>query len=288
MSFGYFPDFKKDYPLKDFYLRLFGYPYPPRRNEVRRVFHLLNPKSSDRILDVGCGDGVWTNHLAKKGCVATGIDISKHDLRTARERAEKMKHKVKYIQADATKMPFKPQSFDKIYSISTLEHIKNDFGVLEECFRVLKSHGSLVISVPQESRLTLPRLFTCLPKDVKKRFFSSVIVNSQNPEEYQKYWNKKFRQFRTYTPQTLRKKLEGVGFTVAKEIGHTKFFGKLPQNILESLKIFEWKKNPEKGYHFQSELAHAAAFPLFYPLYLLDDIVPKKEGRFIVVKAVKN
>ena len=88
MSFGYFPDFKNRSPVKNWYLKIFGYPYAPRRNEVKLVFKYLNPRPGEKILDIGCGDGIFTNELVKRGLNVTGIDISEKDLKKALDDAE--------------------------------------------------------------------------------------------------------------------------------------------------------------------------------------------------------
>lgn len=287
MAFGYFPDYKNKSVLKDIYLQIFGYPYPPRRNEARLVFKLLKPRKNEKILDVGCGDGIWTNELAKKSFNVTGIDISRHDLKKAQKRAQVMGLDVNYNLVDATNMPFDTQSFDKIFSISTLEHIQKDEAVLKECHRILKPNGSIVISVPQKSNLLLPKFFVKLPKRFKKHFLSELIVNSKNIKEYQKQWNNKFRQYRTYKTKSLERRLKSVGFTIEHRIYHCNVFGKIPQNLLESFKMFQWKKTPNNDYKFQSESAHALTFPIFYPFYLLDDLFPSREGRFIIINASK-
>ena len=64
-NFGYVPDYRNKSLLKDAYMSIFGYPYPPRRNEARKVFNLLKLRKSDKILDIGCGDGVWYLELLR-------------------------------------------------------------------------------------------------------------------------------------------------------------------------------------------------------------------------------
>lgn len=77
------------------------------------------PKSSMRVLDVGCGPGATTfaaaQRLGAKGrCV--GVDISEPMIAAARARAERLGSPATFIQADAQTYPFEPASFDMIIS----------------------------------------------------------------------------------------------------------------------------------------------------------------------------
>ena len=148
MSFGYIPDYRGKSTLKDLYLRIFGYPYPPRRNEARLVFKLLEPAKGERILDLGCGDGVWCNDLARKGFDVIGLDISGIDLKQARDRAERLALRTKLVHGDAQELPFADGSFNKVFSICAMEHMRDDGRVLREAFRLLRPNGTLVVSVP--------------------------------------------------------------------------------------------------------------------------------------------
>src|SRR5215470_12095088 len=48
------------------------------------VVDLLAPKAGERILDVGCGDGVLTQRLVELGCSVVGIDGSTEQVEAAR------------------------------------------------------------------------------------------------------------------------------------------------------------------------------------------------------------
>jgi SAM-dependent methyltransferase len=53
-------------------------------------------------LDLGCGGGLWSIELARRGWEVTGIDIVPKALRTARERASKAGVEVRFVQGDIT------------------------------------------------------------------------------------------------------------------------------------------------------------------------------------------
>jgi len=53
-------------------------------------------------LDIGCGSGIWSVNLAKRGWDVTGIDIVPKALRRARERARKAGVDARFVQGDVT------------------------------------------------------------------------------------------------------------------------------------------------------------------------------------------
>ena len=289
MSFGYFPDYKNKNILADTLLKIIGYPYPPRRNEARLVIKELDPKHGEKILDVGCGDGIFTNDLIKRGYDITGLDISDGALKIAKERAQKMEletAKVKYIKASAGKMPFKDNSFDKIFSISTFEHIKDDDAAFKECVRVLKPGGIFILSVPTPKIMPSIKYALKFSKNVKKALFNSVVAKSSGTEDYRQLLDKKYSHYRNYTLEMINTKCEKSGFKIDKVGYNIKFFSVIPHSIIHTFKVFEWEKSKKDKYTFVNEAVIALTFPLFYPLYILDDII-KSDGYSIVVKCCK-
>jgi ubiquinone/menaquinone biosynthesis C-methylase UbiE/uncharacterized protein YbaR (Trm112 family) len=97
------------------------------------------------ILEVGSGSGRFTEHAASTGAMVISMDLSYAV--EANYASNGGKSNVLIVQADIYKMPFKENSFDKIFCIGVLQHtphVKEAFMVLP---RYLKSEGSLVIDV---------------------------------------------------------------------------------------------------------------------------------------------
>jgi SAM-dependent methyltransferase len=57
-----------------------------------------------RVLDLGCGSGIWAVELAKRGWQVTGVDFVPKALRRARERAEEAGVEVQLLEGDVTKL----------------------------------------------------------------------------------------------------------------------------------------------------------------------------------------
>lgn len=91
------------------------------------------------ILDVGCGAGFLANDLSAAGHRVTGLDNSEASLTVA--RAHDRTGRVKYIDGDAVRVPFRDRSFDVVCAMDFLEHVPSPRAVIEEASRVLRPGG---------------------------------------------------------------------------------------------------------------------------------------------------
>jgi 2-polyprenyl-6-hydroxyphenyl methylase/3-demethylubiquinone-9 3-methyltransferase len=91
------------------------------------------------ILDVGCGGGFLSNHLALLGHSVTGLDASPDALRVA--SLHNHTGRVRYVQGDALELPFESGSFDVVCAMDFLEHVENPGRVIAEASRVLAPSG---------------------------------------------------------------------------------------------------------------------------------------------------
>ena len=103
-----------------------------------------------RALEVGCGDGFFTNELASRNCDAVGIDLSPVGVETARRRYPSASFEVH----DLTRpLPFDDASFDFVWCSEVLEHLFAPLAVLEQVRRVLRPHGRFCATVPYHGML---------------------------------------------------------------------------------------------------------------------------------------
>lgn len=91
---------------------------------------------SGRVLDVACGAGYGTRLLG-----AVGVDLSKDALRAARNETDRL------VCSDALRLPF-GGTFDAVVSFETVEHVADPERFVEECRRVLRPGGVLLMSTP--------------------------------------------------------------------------------------------------------------------------------------------
>jgi malonyl-CoA O-methyltransferase len=103
------------------------------------------------ILDVGAGTGYATHSLQKVYPKATlyALDIAFPMLNIARSRTKfftKLKKRIKFINAEAEKLPFSDNSVDMIYSNLTLQWVNDLDTALAEFARILKPGGMLLFT----------------------------------------------------------------------------------------------------------------------------------------------
>jgi SAM-dependent methyltransferase len=108
------------------------------------------PGDVGSILDVGCGTGnqLTANHPALPGARLVGLDRSLGMLQQARPKAPN----VVWVQADASALPFRTESFDFITCQFAFHHVQDKVGMLRENLRVLRIGGRFVLRnlCPQE------------------------------------------------------------------------------------------------------------------------------------------
>lgn len=121
------------------------------RRRARWLLTNLDLRPGEKVLDVGCGDGYYLHLLANLGInlKITGVDNNQEALASARRNIKRKK--VKLIEGDTLKLPFRGNTFDKIIASEVLEHLPNDQVGINELHRVLKKGGKIVISVPHKN-----------------------------------------------------------------------------------------------------------------------------------------
>jgi SAM-dependent methyltransferase len=146
----------------------------PRKPGVKRM-----------VLDVGGGAGNMAHHLAHYGDVIS-VDYSARPLPVAAQRG------LDTCQGSGSELPFGDDQVDLIALLDTVEHIADEFGVFDECLRVLRPGGKLIVTVPAFMWL----------------WSYNDVINDHE---------------RRYTVPELSQKLELTGFNVSR-ISYNNFF----------------------------------------------------------------
>ena len=102
------------------------------------VLELLAPQPGERILDLGCGDGVLALRLAELGCAVVGVDAAPDMVREAKARG------VDARLADGAALPF-GREFDAVFSNAALHWMRADpDAVVAGVARALRPGGRFV------------------------------------------------------------------------------------------------------------------------------------------------
>ena len=107
------------------------------------------PQQTASIVDVGCGIGGSSLYLAQKyHADVTGITLSPVQANRAIARAEAagLSGQAQFKVADALQMPFADESFDLVWTLESGEHMPDKTKFLQECHRVLKPGGTLIMA----------------------------------------------------------------------------------------------------------------------------------------------
>jgi ubiquinone/menaquinone biosynthesis C-methylase UbiE len=105
---------------------------------------LADPQPGERYLDVGCGNGAATLHVARRfGLDATGVDLDPAQIDAARRAAASVE-RVQFVSLDATRLPFPAGHFDIVASHKVTHHIPRWPAAFAEMIRVLRPGGWLL------------------------------------------------------------------------------------------------------------------------------------------------
>ncbi len=289
MGAFYVPDFRYEHSLKghlkDFYFHLLGMPFYQRRVEARMVFPSLSKIIGKRILDIGCGDGIFDIEMAKRGAKMEALDLSNSALKRAIWRAKRLglADNINFISGDATHLPYNDCTFDIVISNCVLEHIPGDQEVLNEVNRVLKKSGILVITVPREFEnwdrvpARFAKALLGAPNWFKNRACSNPLKQAKSFRNYVDLVLIPYYQVRIgYSEAEILEKMSIAGLNTTLIKGYFKMFGTWGIDMIEGLSIFKVDKGGDFGYIAKHDWLYGITFPVFYGLSYMDALLPNR------------
>jgi 2-polyprenyl-3-methyl-5-hydroxy-6-metoxy-1,4-benzoquinol methylase len=195
--------------------------------DFKRWLELLESrKGKGRLLDIGCGIGIFLKMAQDRGWEAYGVDVSYDAVEIARSRF----HVNAYV-GTLDEAHFADSFFDVVTLLDAFEHLPDPLADLAAIRKVLKSDGVLLLNTPNERALL--RLMAHVLHDISLGKWTYPIRKLFH--EYHLYY---------YSAKTLETTLNKAGFTVvyreSKSIPLVKARGtRLEKAIVRTLSTFE-------------------------------------------------
>ncbi len=127
-----------------------------------------------KILDLGCGDGDYSQRLKDLGfeVIAGDIDLARF----------KYKNEIEFKHCDITKeLPFADNTFDYVLLMEVVEHLRNPYMVIPEINRIIKNNGALILSTP--NILNLKSRLRFLAEGAYEYYREAPLDQVKNPRE---------------------------------------------------------------------------------------------------------
>jgi 2-polyprenyl-6-hydroxyphenyl methylase / 3-demethylubiquinone-9 3-methyltransferase len=113
------------------------------------VRELLGDLKGKRFLDYGCGGGMFSVHAARQGAIeVVGVDAEETALATARyfSAQQGVEHECKFIRSEEFPQHIAGRHFDAVLMKDVIEHVPDDFDLLQKAASALVPGGLLVLS----------------------------------------------------------------------------------------------------------------------------------------------
>jgi len=109
----------------------------------KHVLNFLEFKPNDKLLDVGCGSGFFSNLAQIKGVNVLGVDASTPLIKQAKKRNSS----IEFLTGEMEELPFDDNTFDIVCAFNSIQYAESVKNAILECKRTLKEKGKLVIMI---------------------------------------------------------------------------------------------------------------------------------------------
>jgi ubiquinone/menaquinone biosynthesis C-methylase UbiE len=188
------------------HLEMYAYRYRVGLKETKLglVAQHLKDVRNRRVLDVGCGIGVFSQLCSKRGATVYSVDpfsAMTHYLHVSNR-------KLSVATASGRRLPFKDKSMDCVLVLDVIEHVYRPLQLLKEVYRVLRGKGRLLLTT--DNPQVLPTHFLLRTCRWMFRKLGKYPPNVEPPNQ------KVSPHVRLYSVDEMISLLEAVGFTVLK------------------------------------------------------------------------
>jgi SAM-dependent methyltransferase len=153
-----------------------------RTLELRLMAPFVEHVEGWRVLDVGCGHGLYSLDLARRGATIVGCDVQRPTLADARRTADSLglEGRTLFLVADGATLPLPDEQFEFVVCNCVLEHIGDDSAALAAMARCLKIGGLLYLSVDNAERGLALGFLERLPEWVKAWLLRPEVAGARS------------------------------------------------------------------------------------------------------------
>lgn len=170
-----------------------------------------------RALDVGCGHGLYSLDLARRGAGLVGCDLRRPALADARGTARGLglEGRSLFVLADGAALPLPGEQFDLVVCNCVLEHIADDGAALAAMARALRPGGLLFLSVDNADHGLVLGFLERLPARLKRWLLRPQVAAAPTVSDgLDARLDDLYFVLRRYRRDNLAQTLSGLGLTV--------------------------------------------------------------------------
>ena len=156
-------------------------------SDIYRNYLIQNlPPQPENALEIGCGTGEFTRHLASRAQSVVAIDLSSQMIRLANSKSANYQN-IEYLLGDVMSHPLPPEGYDCIVSLATLHHLPLG-QALTKMKDALKPNGVLIIQdlVAADGLVDMGMSSLAYPVSVARRFWKTGRVRA--PRQVREAW----------------------------------------------------------------------------------------------------
>ena len=188
-------------PLKFYYLPIAGSFYKKR---LDMVASMIQNEKYDRLLDIGCGSGIFLKELETKCKNLYAIDMHRK-MHFVKSMIDKEKIDANLCEGSITHLPFASEVFSCIISVSVVEHIRDLDRAFSELNRVAQKNAIIVLGFPVKN------IFTDIIFKISFKFLPNAKLEEEHVSNHieiigaakQRYKNIEMSFFPAFFPVSL-------------------------------------------------------------------------------------
>jgi SAM-dependent methyltransferase len=146
---------------------------PQYISDTKRFITAVEKTKGERVLDIGCGVGVYTKMVKEKypNTEVWGVDISDKAIEDNKLESPD----IKYFQGYIGDLDFLPKEyFDTVFTGETLEHLDEPVALIKDAYKALKTGGRFILTTPLNDAIhSGEHVWFFTKEDVEKLFIDN-------------------------------------------------------------------------------------------------------------------